>query len=288
MEAEKSTRNAAVSEAVEFPPKPQPAMIVNPAAASQLYFCSFMNHIDLDLDICRQPDNTTCGPTCLQAVYAYYNDPISLQQVIAETSSLTEGGTLAVYLACHALRRGYKTTIIPYDLQFFDPTWSTLSNGEIKDRLRRQLIHKKSIAGFQVVTEAYLEYLELGGRLRFKVLTPSLIRRYLKKSIPILTGLSATYLYNSAREYGAGEDYGYDDIRGESTGHFVVLTGYKRENRQVLIADPLKTNPIANDQHYAVDIYRLVCAIMLGILSYDGNLLMIQKKAKLPSLLKTA
>jgi len=247
-----------------------------------------MNDIDLDLDICRQPDKTTCGPTCLHAVYAYYNDPISLQEVIAETSCLTEGGTLAVYLACHALRRGYKTTIVPYDLQFFDPTWSALSNQEIKDRLGRQLTDKKNIPGFQVVTEAYLEYIELGGRLRFKVLTPSLIRSYLKKSIPILTGLSATYLYNSAREYGTGEDYSYDDIRGESTGHFVVLTGYNRENRQVLIADPLKANPIAKGQYYAVDIYRLVCAIMLGILSYDGNLLMIQKKAQQPYRLKTA
>jgi hypothetical protein len=241
-----------------------------------------MNPIDLDLDICRQPDNTTCGPTCLHAVYAYYNDPISLQEVIAETSCLTEGGTLAVYLACHALRRGYKTTIIPYDLQFFDPTWSALSSNDIKDRLRRQLTHKKNIPDFQIVTEAYLEYLELGGRLRFEVLTPYLVRRYLKRSIPILTGLSATYLYNSAREYGSGDDYTYDDIRGESAGHFVVLTGYDQKNRQVLIADPLKANPIAAGQYYEVDIYRLVCAIMLGILSYNGNLLMIHKKTKKP------
>jgi hypothetical protein len=241
-----------------------------------------MDEINLDLDIGRQPDNTTCGPTCLHAVYAYYEDPISLQQVVAETASLTEGGTLAVYLACHALRRGYRTTIIPYDLQFFDPTWAALSNKELKHKLRNQLSFKQHIPGLQVVTEAYLEYLELGGRLRFEVLTPALIRGFLKRSIPILTGLSSTYLYNSAREYGTGNDYGYDDIRGESTGHFVVLIGYSRETRWVLIADPLKANPTGAGQYYAVDIYRLVCAIMLGILSYDGNLLIIHKKAEKP------
>ncbi|MGB5748003.1 MAG: cysteine peptidase family C39 domain-containing protein [Desulfobacterales bacterium] len=234
----------------------------------------------LDFDINKQPDNTTCGPTCLHAVYRYYNDSISLQEVIAEVSLMEEGGTLAVYLACHALRRGYKTTIFPYNLQIFDPTWSAIPRKEIAARLRRQLSYKKDIPGFELVTKAYLEYLELGGQLKFKVMTASLIRQYLKKSIPILTGLSATYLYDEAREYDTGSDPVYDDVRGESTGHFVVLTGYNKEDRSVSVADPLKKNPIASSRYYSVNIYRLVCAIMLGILSYDGNLLIIQTKKR--------
>ena len=234
----------------------------------------------LDFDINKQPDNTACGPTCLHAVYRYYNDSISLQEVITGVSLMEEGGTLAVYLACHALRRGYKTTIFPYNLQIFDPTWSAIPRKEIAARLRRQLSFKKDMPGFELVTNAYLEYLELGGQLKFEVMTASLIRRYLKKSIPILTGLSATYLYDEAREYDTGSDFTYDDVRGESTGHFVVLTGYNREDRSVSVADPLKKNPIASSRYYSVNIYRLVCAIMLGILSYDGNLLIIQTKKR--------
>ena len=234
----------------------------------------------LDFDIHRQPDNSTCGPTCLHAVYRYYNDAISLPAVIAEVPSIEEGGTLAVYLACHALRRGYKTTIFPYNLQIFDPTWSAIPPKDIAAKLRRQLSFKKDIPGFELVTSAYLEYLELGGQLKFEVMTASLLRRYLKKSIPILTGLSATYLYDDAREYDAGSGYKFDDVRGESTGHFVVLTGYDKEHRSVLVADPLKKNPIASSRYYCVNIYRLICAIMLGILSYDGNLLIIQPKKK--------
>ena len=234
----------------------------------------------LDFDINRQPDSTTCGPTCLHAVYRYYNDSISLPEIISEVSLIEAGGTLEVYLACHALRRGYKTTIFPYNLQIFDPTWSALPRREIADKLRRQLSYKNDIPGFELVTRAYLEYLELGGRLKFEVLTASLIRRYLKRSNPILTGLSATYLYNEAREYGTGSEFAYDDIRGESSGHFVVLTGYNREDRSVSVADPLKKNPIAASRYYAVSIYRLVCAIMLGILSYDGNLLIIHAKKR--------
>jgi hypothetical protein len=232
----------------------------------------------LDFDIHRQPDNSTCGPTCLHAVYRYYNDAISLPAVIAEVPSIEEGGTLEVYLACHALRRGYKTTIFPYNLQVFDPTWSAIPPKDIAAKLRRQLSFKKDIPGFELVTNAYLEYLELGGQLKFEVMTASLLRRYLKKSIPILTGLSATYLYDDAREYDAGSGYEYDDIRGESTGHFVVLTGYTKEDRRVSVADPLKKNQIASSRYYGVNIYRLICAIMLGILSYDGNLLIIQPK----------
>jgi hypothetical protein len=236
----------------------------------------------LDFGINKQPDNTTCGPTCLHAVYSFYNDSVSLQEVIAEVTNIEAGGTLEVYLACHALQRGYKTTIFPYNLQIFDPTWSTIPREEIAAKLRRQLSYKKDIPGLEIVTRAYLKYIELGGDLKFEVLTASLIRRYLKKSVPILTGLSATYLYNEAREYGAGNKIIYDDVRGESTGHFVVLTGYNKEDRSVLLADPVKNNPIASSRYYSVNIYRLVCAIMLGILSYDGNLLIIQPKKKKP------
>jgi hypothetical protein len=234
----------------------------------------------LDFDINMQPDNLTCGPTCLHAVYRYYNDAISLPAVVAEVPSIEEGGTLAVYLACHALRRGYKTTIFPYNLQIFDPTWSAIPPKDIAAKLRRQLSFKKDIPGFELVTSAYLEYLELGGQLKFEVMTASLLRRYLKKSIPILTGLSATYLYDDAREYDTRRGSKYDDVRGESAGHFVVLTGYNKEDRSVAVADPLKKNPIASSRYYCVNIYRLICAIMLGILSYDGNLLIIQPKKK--------
>jgi hypothetical protein len=39
---------------------------------------------------------------------------------------------------------------------------------------------------------------------------------------------------------------------------------------------------MADGQHYSVDIYRLVCAIMLGILTNDGELLIIQPKRAQP------
>ncbi len=227
----------------------------------------------LSLDILPQPDEITCGPTCLHAVYRYYGEDISLDQVIREVRMLEGGGTLGVWLACHALKKGYRVTIFTYKLQLFDPTWLVPDGPDICERLRVQLEHKKK-PKLRTATEAYLEFFRLGGKLRLADLTPALIRRYLKRQRPIITGLSATFLYRSPREIGPNCDY--DDIRGEPSGHFVVLCGYDRYRREVLIADPLHTNPISSAQKYRSPIARVINSILLGVLTYDGNLIVIE------------
>ena len=234
----------------------------------------------LYLDISPQPDDSTCGPTCLHAIYRYFDDTIHLSQVVSEVTDLKGGGTLAVYLAIHALRRGYKATIYTYNLKLFDPTWFVPNGPDIYERLKLQLRYKDDDNLFNISTYAYLKFFELGGRLRFQVLTPELIRKHLRRDVPILTGLNATYLYNACREYVEGEHLVYDDVRGESTGHFVVLAGYDKMSRNVLIADPLKPNPVSSRQQYEVNIYRLICSIMLGSVTYDDNLLIIEPRRK--------
>ncbi len=229
----------------------------------------------LHLDIQPQPDEITCGPTCLHALYGYYGDRLPLEQVVAEVPMLEEGGTLAVLLACHALKRGYRALIYTYKLQLFDPTWLAPGAPDLREKLRRQLEFKHD-PKLQAASRAYLEFLELGGELRFEDLTTALIRKYLKRSMPIITGLSATYLYRSPREFGPKADY--DDIRGEPSGHFVVLCGYDRQARSVRVADPLLPNPVAPVQLYEISIDRVLCAILLGVLTYDANLLIIQPR----------
>jgi hypothetical protein len=220
----------------------------------------------------RQPDETTCGPTCLHAVYNYFGDNFELADIIREVPALAEGGTLAVFLAGHALRRGYRATIYTYNVQVFDPTWFGPQPVDLAAKLAAQRAFKQD-PRFQAATAGYLEFLELGGEIRFVDLTPRLIRRYLSRDIPILTGLSATYLYRSVREYGpAGIE---DDVRGYPIGHFVVLCGYDPVGRQVLVADPLHPNPLAETHMYPVNIDRLISAILLGIVTYDANLLIL-------------
>jgi hypothetical protein len=61
-------------------------------------------------------------------------------------------------------------------------------------------------------------------------------------------------------------------------GHFVVLCGYDGDNRNVLVADPLMPNPLSDQHVYKLDIDRVVNAILLGILTHDANLLILQPK----------
>ena len=228
----------------------------------------------LHLDISMQPDDTTCGPACLHSVYEYYGDSITLQQVIAEVKSLKEGGTLAVLLGNHALRRGYKATIYTYNLHVYDPTWFA-KGVRLSEKLKAQEAVKDG-EKLSFATHGYLEFLERGGKLLFEDLTIGLIRHFLKKSIPILTGLSSTYLYRSPRE---NPDNNLDDnIAGTPTGHFVVLCGYDKRKREVLVADPYKMNPVSSNHYYMVSIARLLGAVLLGILTHDANLLVIEPK----------
>lgn len=226
----------------------------------------------LDFRILPQPDDSACGPTCLQAVYAYYGDELPLHQVIAEVPQLDDGGTLAVNLALHALRRGYRARIHTHNLQVFDPTWFDGRAVDLGERLRAQAA-AKSKRKLHFATWAYLEFLELGGELRMVDLTRQLLRGILGRGAPILTGLSATWLYRCAREI--GQPSVHDDVRGVPTGHFVVLCGYEKKARRVLVADPLEPNPVSSRNLYTVAIDRLISAILLGIVTYDANLLVI-------------
>ena len=232
----------------------------------------------LDFDMQTQPDDVTCGPTCLQALYNYYGDGIPLKEVIQEVKQLKLGGTLAVMLGNHALKRGYKVRIYTYNLNVFDPTWFKHSSKKMIRFLREQMEFKNKRRKLKVASQAYIKFLQAGGEVRNVELDETLIKNYLKESIPIVTGLSATYLYGSAREIPQFDIY--DSIKGEPAGHFVVITGFDEEKKSVQITDPNEPNPLGQGKVYSVSFARLINSIMLGIVTYDANLLIIQPKEK--------
>ncbi len=223
-----------------------------------------------------QPDDVTCGPACLHGVYRHYGDDVPLERVIADIQTLDRGGTLDVFLANHALHRGYRATILTYNLDLFDPTWFSLPNDAIRERLASQA-KVKPWTRLQSATRGYDEFLALGGKLVLLDLEPPLLRRYLDRG-PLIAGLSATYLYRAVRDI--PDTNADDDIRGEPVGHFVVLTGHRRAVRQIMIADPLE-NPLVRTRYYAVPVQRLIGAILLGVMTYDANLLVIEPKRAL-------
>ena len=232
--------------------------------------------INLGFDIQAQPDDVTCGPTCLQALYQYYNDPVPLKNVIREVKQLKNGGTMAVMLANHALQRGYRAHLYTYNLNVFDPTWFKHPSKKIAQFLKEQMEFKVKRRKLHVASLAYIKFLELGGKLHYSELDEELIKGYLKRSIPILTGLSATYLYGTPREIPQYDIY--DSIKGEPSGHFVVITGFDEEKNFVYLAVPVEPIPLGKGQLYTVNFSRLINSIMLGIVTYDANLLIIEPK----------
>jgi hypothetical protein len=225
------------------------------------------------LQIELQPDDASCGPTCLHAVYRHYGDDIPLVEVTRDVARLPSGGTLAVLLACHALERGYSATIYSYNLQVFDPSWFHLDATELERRLEAQANAKRD-PKLLLATRAYQRYLRLGGRISHEELSEGLLGRLLRDHGPLLTGLSATYLYHCPREI----DGRYDDIAGEPAGHFVVLHDYDASTNRVSVADPLASNPTFPNPNYVVPATRLIAAILLGIVTYDANLLLIEPR----------
>lgn len=232
-----------------------------------------------EFEILAQPDDLTCGPTCLQAVYAFHGDETPLTDVIREVPRLENGGTLAVLLGIHALRRGYGATLYSWDLGIFDPTWFQ-EPVDLAAKLTQQ-VKAKDNPRLRVATKAYLTFLALGGRVRHGDFEPELLRRYLRVGRPILTGLNSTYLYDCARERdGAPGKMVYDDVAGFQTGHFVVVWRYDPETRLAWLADPLHDNPRTGSHVYSVPIQRLLAAILLGSSTYDANFLVLDAPDK--------
>jgi hypothetical protein len=237
-----------------------------------------MNEEKPKIHIQQQPTETSCGPTCLKAIYDYYGHKKSLESIIREIPSLEKGGTLAVQLGIHALRQGFDVTIYTYNLQVFDPTWflpRKLSASLMIEKLKSQQ-KLKDKAKLQFACQNYIEFLGTGGCLRMADLSSRVLKKYLQHSTPLLTGLSSTYLYGASREKVVDTHQVVDDVGGFPEGHFIILDDYNREEKRVRIVDPYPGNPYSKNLRYSIRMERLINAILLGVMTYDANFMVIR------------
>lgn len=225
----------------------------------------------------QQPDDVTCGPTCLAQVFEYYDDAYDIGELAKITPRNPDGGTLAVYLGQVALARGYRATLYPFTLRIFDPTWADCNQRQLVRKLGQRAAwvrHPK----LKRATLAYRDFAVAGGRIEFAELSPELLTRILDRGHPIVSGLSATYLYRTPRERPhSNED---DDIRGEPVGHFVVICGYQRDALSFSVSDPSPHAPFSKQGRYTVTTQRLINSILLGDVTYDAVLLEIAPRRR--------
>jgi hypothetical protein len=208
-------------------------------------------------------------------VYRCLGDAISLEQVIEEVPKNPDGGTLAVHLALHALRRGYDARAWVFNLALWDPTWFR-SEVDLLAKMRARYAAKRygDDPKLALGMASLEEFVRLGGQCLWQELTPRLVAGLLRRGLPILCGVNATYLYQCARETEAGAD----DVAGDPFGHFLVVCGYHAKERTVSIADPLQDNPLHGTKYYRVGLYRFIGAVYLGVITYDANFLVISPR----------
>jgi hypothetical protein len=217
-----------------------------------------------------QPDETSCGPTCLASLLEFHGEHDLLPDLLRSVPRLREGGTLGAFLGREALRRGYRARIFAYGPSVMDPTWFRLSRRVLAKRLRARASGRVP-AKLRTALVALAEFVEAGGEVPWRELTPALLVSILRRGRPILAGLSATYLYRTPRE--RSRDNVPDALHGEPVGHFVLVCGYRGGGRSFVVRDPLATAPLARDGGYSVAAERLVNSILLGEGTYDDLLL---------------
>jgi hypothetical protein len=103
-----------------------------------------------------------------------------------------------------------------YNIKVFDPTWHSLSPPELRAKLRarRRKIRssrEKKVIGF------YLEFLRLGGRVRFDDLNETLMTNLFAARKPVICGLSATARKTICRGSPWGISWSYRDTTRKST-----------------------------------------------------------------------
>ena len=224
-----------------------------------------------------QPTETTCGPTCLETIYKHLGFYEKEEDLFDRIDTNEDGGTLGVHLGTDALKQGFDVTIYTHNLNVFDPTWFQLKQKEIVQKLRTQSKSSKDSKTL-FASSSYADFIEMGGKIYFKDLNSSFLYDLLHSHGPVICGLSSTYLYHCARE--RDSDLKYDDIEGVPQGHFVILSGIKKDLSQVFLADPFENNPAYKEQKYWVNLQHFINSVLIGVITYDANFILIQKKVK--------
>ncbi len=147
-----------------------------------------------------QPDDVTCGPACLHGVYRHYGDPISLESVMSDLKMLEEGGTLDVFLANHALAAATRPRYTPTTCSCSIRPGSTCRATSCVLGSKRRRPSRRNVLDCKPPLAATTSSCGSAASSSLRDLEPALLRNLLNRGTPVITGLSATFLYRSVRD----------------------------------------------------------------------------------------
>ena len=237
--------------------------------------------INLNVPRIKQTKNA-CGPASLLQIMKFFGFNKTLQEILFELnvipSEFNKYGVSEGEMGIYAINNGFNAHLISYDTNRFDPTWNFSKNIKKKLKQRLNFLRNATDSDFKqnyssyyklISTKHILEFInKKNSKISFKPISHKLLHHYLELGIPPLVLVNSTLFYLRKRKYHKKKD----DIRGRENGHWVVISGFDKEN--YIITDPstkAKKNGI-----YSIEKDRLLNCII----QYGPVLLIVYPKKK--------
>lgn len=181
-----------------------------------------------------------CGPMCLKNTYDYLGKQKTLKQIFKEMDVDEDTPTYLPQLARNLHSNNIQTTIVSSQSKVINFAWKDSTKAEIIAKLKRCVVRSKRpemITEWDKETLHTLFYLQEGGDIKIDNITKELVNNYLQKGKIIITCVETSWLWGNRKIKGKAI---FNDVLGDQSGHFVVITGIK--NDKYIISDPYPLN----------------------------------------------
>ena len=223
---------------------------------------------DFSFHVYQKADDDNCGPTCLAMIYRLKQVKRSVNDILSDANIEKKGEpTYAPQLARDLLAHHIRTQILSMNTRSLPPSWSEYSSKELQASLKKWLVHNKNHEWF-LHNLHMLFYLQEGGSVKIKVFSIQDIEQMIDNGSILLVCVDEVWLYGSRSK---AKEATFDNIRGDTYGHFVLITGYTETGFQ--IADPYPTGDKKKNKVYIIPKEHLIAASF----SWAGSIVEVLK-----------
>lgn len=224
-----------------------------------------------------QPTPTTCSQTAFSMLVGHYGfniSPLEIEKKVPQVKDADgkDSGTITQQLAVWAAQIGYTVILYTFDSQIIDQSWAGMDKDKILARLENSLENGWVVPGLgkewsRAYRQAYIDLLRTDSNLEIQPsVTTKLLYELLEKD-PLFTTAGINTLYGRGRTNDG--DLGFDDIRGRTWNHSIVIYGYDEEGN-FLIADP-----IVKPGLHVIEPERMITAITAAQVECDNLLFQV-------------
>jgi hypothetical protein len=165
--------------------------------------------------------------------------------------------TYTPQLAANCIVHGLQTVMLSSNSFSVAPNWKGKTKEEMIALLKTWVTHNSSDIWIKE-TLFLLFYLEAGGNIEIMDLSTTILDEYLDKGYIFGCALEESWLWEKRKLEGTAT---YDDIKGHTRGHFVVV--YGKEGDEYLVSDPFSTTFPGREGLYKISKQKLLVATLI-------------------------